>query len=195
MKTFSTNGIGSQQTLSEIESDKMTIYNTMADAEADLANLEEGQIVATKDTGSELSQPVDVVESGNMHAVTSNAVADCLKYSTTETDTGKVWVDGNGVEHKIYRKVLPRTAFRTNTTSNISIGTNISMGWVDLNMSYIDSDWFTSTRTLFTINGMTDIWVNISTNEVIFTSPFDDGSQYSSQSYVTLVVEYTKTTD
>ena len=54
MKTFSTNGTGSQQTLSEIESDKMPIYNTMADAEADLTNLEEGQLVATKDTGEEI---------------------------------------------------------------------------------------------------------------------------------------------
>ena len=76
MKTFSTSGTGNQQTLSEIESDKMPIYDSVADAESDLANLEEGQIVATKDTGTELSQPVDTVQSGNLHAVTSNAVAE-----------------------------------------------------------------------------------------------------------------------
>ncbi len=76
MKTFSTSGTGSGQTLSEIESDKMPIYDSMADAEADLANLTEGQIVATKDTGDELSQPVDVVEEGNLHAVSSDAVAE-----------------------------------------------------------------------------------------------------------------------
>ena len=74
MKTFSTNGTGSQQTLSEIESDKMPIYNTMADAEADLANLKEGQLVGIEDTGDELAQPVDTVQAGNLHAVTSNAV-------------------------------------------------------------------------------------------------------------------------
>ena len=74
MKTFSTSGTGSQQTLSEIESDKIPIYDSMEDVTSDLANLEVGQIVATKDTGSELSAPVDVVQSGNMHAVTSNAV-------------------------------------------------------------------------------------------------------------------------
>lgn len=76
MKTFSTSGTGSQQTLSEIESDKMPIYDSLTDVEADLANLEEGQIVATKDTGTELSHPVDVVEEDNLHAVTSNAVAE-----------------------------------------------------------------------------------------------------------------------
>lgn len=74
MKTFTTSGTGSQQTLSELETDKLPLYNTLADAEADLANLEENQIVATKDTGDELAQPVNTVQAGNLHAVTSNAV-------------------------------------------------------------------------------------------------------------------------
>lgn len=74
MKTFTTSGTGSQQTLSPIETDKIPVYDSVTDAEADLANLSVGQIVATKDTGTELSQPVDVVEEGNLHAVTSNAV-------------------------------------------------------------------------------------------------------------------------
>ena len=97
MKTFSTNGIGSQQTLSEIESDKMPIYKTKTDAESDLANLSEGQLVGIEDTGSELSAPVDTVEAGNMHAVTSNAVAESLSYSTTEQKTGGVWIDGKPI--------------------------------------------------------------------------------------------------
>jgi hypothetical protein len=100
MKTFSTNGTGSQQTLSEIESDKMPVYNSMADAEADLANLKEGQLVAIEDTGDELAQPVDTVQAGNLHAVTSNAVAEALSYSTSEVNTGKKWIDGK----PIYRK-------------------------------------------------------------------------------------------
>ena len=74
MKTFTTSGTGSQQTLSEIETDKIPVYDSVADAESDLANLSVGQIGTTKDTGTELSQPVDVVQSGNLHAVTSNAV-------------------------------------------------------------------------------------------------------------------------
>ena len=104
MKTFSTSGTGNQQTLSEIESDKIPIYDSMEDVTADLANLSVGQIVATKDTGSELSAPVDTVQSGNMHAVTSNAVAEAMKYcidsanrisisSTTWTATEDVYVN------------------------------------------------------------------------------------------------------
>ena len=57
---------------------EIPLYETKAAAEADIANLSEGQIIATKDDGNENAKPVDVVESGNMHAVTSNAVADSL---------------------------------------------------------------------------------------------------------------------
>jgi hypothetical protein len=74
MKTFSTSGTGNQQTLEEIESEKLPVYTDETAVLADLANLADGQIGATADTGSELSAPTDIVQSGNMHAVTSNAV-------------------------------------------------------------------------------------------------------------------------
>lgn len=77
-KTFRTVGSGSTQTLESIENNKIPIYETKAAAEADIANLSDGQIIATKDEGNENAKPVDVVESGNMHAVTSNAVAEVL---------------------------------------------------------------------------------------------------------------------
>lgn len=78
MKTFRTVGSGSTQTIEPIENNKIPVYETKTAAEADLANLEVGQIIATKDEGNELSNPVDVVQDGNMHAVTSNAVAKSL---------------------------------------------------------------------------------------------------------------------
>ena len=62
--------------LEQVPTDKIPVYETKAAAEADIANLTEGQIIATKDEGNENAKPVDVVESGNMHAVTSNAVAE-----------------------------------------------------------------------------------------------------------------------
>ena len=76
MKTFRTVGSGSTQTIEPIENNKIPVYETKTAAETDLANLEVGQIIATKDEGNELSNPVDVVQDGNMHAVTSNAVAN-----------------------------------------------------------------------------------------------------------------------
>lgn len=74
-KTFRTIGSGSTQTTEPIENNKIPVYDTKTDAEADLANLTVGQIIATKDEGNETSNPVDVIEDGNMHAATSNAVA------------------------------------------------------------------------------------------------------------------------
>ena len=61
--------------------------------------------------------PVDVVEDGNMKAVTSNAVAEALAdtYSTTETKTNKVWIDGK----PIYRKVIRYTGIITNGNTAI----------------------------------------------------------------------------
>ena len=78
MKLLFTEGIGASQTTTNAQDEKIPVYETIDAASADLANLEVGQIVATNDTGSELSNPVDVVQDGNMHAVTSNAVADGL---------------------------------------------------------------------------------------------------------------------
>ena len=76
MKLLFTEGIGASQTTTNAQDEKIPVYETKTAAETDLANLEVGQIIATKDEGNELPNPVDVVESGNMHAVTSNAVAD-----------------------------------------------------------------------------------------------------------------------
>ena len=102
MKLLFTEGIGASQTTTNAQDDKIPVYETKAAAEADIANLSDGQLIATKDEGNENAKPVDVVESGNMHAVTSNAVADSLSYSTSEMLTGGKWIDGK----PIYRKVL-----------------------------------------------------------------------------------------
>ena len=62
MKTFTTSGTGGGQTLSEIESDKIPIYENLAAVTADLANLSVGQIVATKDTGEEIELKKQIKE-------------------------------------------------------------------------------------------------------------------------------------
>lgn len=92
MKTFRTVGSGSTQTIEPIENNKIPVYETKTAAENDLANLEVGQIIATNDEGNELSNPVDVVQDGNMHTVTSNAVFDYINNveviePTINTDT------------------------------------------------------------------------------------------------------------
>ena len=76
MKLLFTEGVGASQTTTNAQDEKIPVYETKIAAENDLVNLEVGQIIATKDEGNELSNPVDVVQDGNMHAVTSNAVFD-----------------------------------------------------------------------------------------------------------------------
>jgi hypothetical protein len=113
MKSYVTEGTGSQQTLTDSQNNKIPIYDSKADAEADLANLEEGQIVATKDTGDELAQPVDVVEEGNLHAVTSNAVAEytgqLIKWAAISIGSYTVGA-GQAISPKIenYAKPIPQ---------------------------------------------------------------------------------------
>ena len=62
MKTFRTVGSGSTQTIEPIEDNKIPVYETKAAAEADIANLTEGQIIATKDEGNELVIPAKIGE-------------------------------------------------------------------------------------------------------------------------------------
>jgi hypothetical protein len=116
MKTFATSGIGNQQTLTGIETPTIFVYENESAIENDLSNLENDDWVSTPDTGDELSHPVDVVESGNLHAVTSNAVAESLSYSETEQATGGTWIDGK----PIYKITKTGTGiFRNNTWTSI----------------------------------------------------------------------------
>ena len=62
MKTFRTVGSGSTQTIEPIENNKIPVYETKTAAENDLANLEVGQIIATKDEGNELVIPAEIGE-------------------------------------------------------------------------------------------------------------------------------------
>ena len=62
MKTFRTVGSGSSQTIEPIENNKIPVYETKTAAETDLANLEVGQIIATKDEGNELVIPAKIGE-------------------------------------------------------------------------------------------------------------------------------------
>lgn len=182
MKSFVTSGTGNQQTLSEIESDKMPIYDSITDVTADLANLADGQIVATKDTGTELSQPVDAVEEGNLHAVTSNAVAESLSYSTTEQKTGGVWIDGK----PIYRKVIDCGAM-PNATSKGVLHNIQNFGYL------IDSKILAKTAEGIRVvcnYGGTSLSLYVDNVNVIISSAYDFSS-YSGYA----VLEYTKTTE
>lgn len=182
MKTFTTSGTGSQQTLSELETDKLPLYNSLADAEADLANLEEGQIVATKDTGDELAQPVNTVQAGNLHAVTSNAVYNMAEkitdytvgngytFNGTVVKIGKiVFIDG-----KVSNSIHSNSG---NILSNLPV--NKSGVGKDQNVLWLSSDW-TSIAGYSVLS-----FDNDSTNLAIEIGSAPVGSTQISFSYIT----------
>ena len=186
-KTYVANGTGSGQTLSELDSDKIPVYSTEADLDSDLANLADGQIVATKDEGASLSVPVDEVKSGDMHAVTSNAVAESLSYSTTEQKTGGVWIDGKPIYRKVIDfGVLPNTTSKTVLTgiTNVQNYTNIyGVAWT--NLGYVRSVPFVRTS-----GKVLDLTITPQNEVTIETN--GDESQFINCS---IILEYTKTTD
>ena len=87
----------------------MKVYDTVADAEADIANIDTNEIVGTKEVDLSSYTIVNRVADGNLNPVTSNAVANALSYSTTETLTGGTWIDGK----PIYRKVFSGDTWTT----------------------------------------------------------------------------------
>ena len=130
-------------------------------------------------------QPVDEVTVGNMHSVTSNAVAVANSYSITEHFTGKYWIDGK----PIYRKVidcgaLPSNGQKTfqnvmsNTDKIIKITGATNNGIATISLPYS------------TVNSYINIYCPTKTDLIV-----EDNGDFSVyyQTYVTL--EYTKTTD
>ena len=162
MKTFRTVGSGSTQTIEPIENNKIPVYETKTAAETDLANLEVGQIIATKDEGNELSNPVDVVQDGNMHAITSNAVADAFKLSpiegftlSTTNQTAQydgfifVYMIGNdNIETKFYVNdeqlfiVQAHTGFDSPVTIPLCKGDTIRVDRIDGGIYWTKARWY-----------------------------------------------------
>ena len=125
-KQFYTTGEGSSQTLSQINNETIKIYPTEAALDADLANLEEDEIVATDEDNNPASgtqYPVDVVQDGNMHAVTSNAVFSMVKsveYTGTTGVDGMLWGAFGSIDVSKVLSVIVITATGKNTSAVIS---------------------------------------------------------------------------
>ena len=62
MKLLFTEGIGASQTTTNAQDEKIPVYETKTAAETDLANLEVGQVIATKEDGNELVIPAKIGE-------------------------------------------------------------------------------------------------------------------------------------
>ena len=187
-RTFRTVGSGASQTTEPIENNKIPIYETKAAAEADIANLSDGQIIGTKDEGNENAKPVDVVEKGNMHAVTSNAVAESLSYSTQEVKTGETWIDGK----PIYRKVIDFGSLPNATAKSVNTGLDFAVCNVIKFEAFAKNTRTSDGTSVIPVPYATDVLPSVMKDGTISISTTKDWTNFS-QCYVT--IEYTKTTD
>lgn len=174
MKLLFTEGIGASQTTTNAQDEKIPVYETKTAAENDLANLEVGQIIATKDEGNELSNPVDVVQDGNMHAVTSNAVADAISNIYPTIDISKVFSNGLLKVYTLYdtygegRYILLGQGSKGHSTSTIDIWTLVSGAIVCIiSTSY-------SNNTL----GVASLLVNISSQNITINNEYANNANY-----------------
>ena len=187
-RTFRTVGSGASQTTEPIENNKIPVYETKAAAEADIANLSDGQIIGTKDEGNEFAKPVDVVEKGNMHAVTSNAVAESLSYSTQEVKTGETWIDGK----PIYRKVIDFGSLPNATAKSVNTGLDFAVCNVIKFEAFAKNTRTSDGTSVIPVPYATDVLPSVMKDGTISISTTKDWTNFS-QCYVT--IEYTKTTD
>ena len=71
-------------------------------------------------------QPIDEVTVGNMHSVTSNAVASALSYSTVEHKTGEKWINGKDVWECVFvcttSSLIPENSWIDFTTLFAGLG-------------------------------------------------------------------------
>ena len=113
-------------------------------------------------------------------------------YSTSEIDTGKVWIDGKN----IYRKVIDCGALPNNTSKSVSTGITTSINLINISgLAYNSSNYyitlpFVHTTTIGTqcslrFDGST---TGSSPNSVILIA----GSDMSSYTSSFVIIEYTK---
>lgn len=174
MKTFRTTGTGSEQTISEIESDKIPLYPTEQDLLDDLANLEVGQIAGTVDPAESeligvLIQKIQALESDDV-------------YSTDEVKTNKKWVDGKPIYRKCYNGTVAGS--QTVLENSNDIETLISVSG-----SVYKANWGCYNIGSYSTNeAYGGIFINLVNNSKVLYTP----SQSAGSTFVA-ILEYTKT--
>lgn len=96
-KQFLANRSGQTPTLDEVPNEVIKIYDDKATAQADISNIEENEIIATKAGESEgVVEVVDTVEENNPNAVSSGAVYDYVVDPIIEQELdrsdGRAWI-------------------------------------------------------------------------------------------------------
>lgn len=96
--------------LEQVPTEKIPVYDTKADAEADLANLAEDQIVATKDAGADAQTLIEYVD-GRLETTTTEIAMDVIKTGS------KAQLNRSGNNVQFHYVVFDATTFNPQTES------------------------------------------------------------------------------
>ena len=167
-------------------------YETEADVDAALAGMPDGQYATWPSVGASQSVPINEVKSGDMHAVTSNAVADCLSYSYTEHKTGKKFIDGKDIYSRTYALSHPANSGDTSflISSDLDYVTKVEFFTTKLNSP---NNWQFFEQGVWGTNFDWTIAYYRTENNYLAVKYGASFAQYEFIAYFT--VEYTKTID
>lgn len=129
--------------------------------------------------------------STNTSNISTNAtdIENLQTYSTSEVNTGKIWIDGK----PIYRKVLEFTNVSTGVTQKNHGISNFDK-LINYSGYYYNSTWGYNPIPAVTSDNISGYGIGIGDFKST-TFYFNIGSLRSSTNEIKLIVEYTKTTD
>lgn len=96
----------------------MKVYETKDDLITDIDNIDDNEVVSTKDKDYEGIEVVDEVVEGNQNPVTSNGAYNAIQTAkidiykpNVEERTGRIWVDGKPIYRRYFDVTVPWTSF------------------------------------------------------------------------------------
>lgn len=148
-KQFYTTGEGAQQVLTPADQSKIKVYDDKAAAQADISNIEENEIIATKAGESEgVVEVVDTVEENNPNAVSSGAVYDYVNTKLPD-----------------YNNITTVVTATTSTSSSTSVNYTVEKsGWHLLQLTGYSGSSTIGTARLTFVNNDTYVITSVSSN-------------------------------
>ena len=139
-----------------------------------------------------------IVDTDNVEDKTSKApsmrlVEEMVKdiYSTEEVKIG-TWIDGKPLYRKIISSTSPNvTKENENITKKIPVNVDIKFGFIEKAFYKDDSGNIVNIPFIMTGGQVIKAYLNVQDNNIVLTS----NTQYTNDKPVSIVINYTKTTD
>ena len=135
--------------------------------------------------------PVDEVTVGNMHSVTSNAVAESQSLSINEQKTGGKWIDGRDIYKIVYRYTM-QTDEETKVLS-LPTGIQSVIGIKGMFHSSVNNVDFIIPYVFVEGSDYYEIYCYVQGEDIVIIPKSSSGNYFKANSTVDIILEYTKT--